>query len=104
VVRPTLIEPPGKPPNPVLVEGLNAYLQRTARPLPMCPEAITAEDAAGRLKVDLNTPDIAPEEAERWAVRGAMNAGMSVFVYLDALSKGQVKPKPKYNRCEELGK
>lgn len=40
-----------------------------------------------------------PEEQEVWVMRGAINAGFSVFVFLDKVSKG-MKPAPDYTRCD----
>jgi mono/diheme cytochrome c family protein len=40
----------------------------------------------------------------RWAIRGAVNAGIAVFLYVDQLSRGLVKPQVLYNQCELLGK
>jgi mono/diheme cytochrome c family protein len=40
-------------------------------------------------------------DAERWTTRGAMNAGLSVFLYLDALAKGEKRRPVPYNRCEQ---
>lgn len=102
VIRPTPI-PTQKGSNPMLVDRFQAYVQRTGLQLPMCPDEVTPLDAPGRLQyVDNLGSPVDSDDVERWTARGAMNAGMSVFVYLDALSKGQVKPKPKYNHCEEL--
>jgi hypothetical protein len=43
-------------------------------------------------------------DIDRWATRGAMNAGMSVFLYLDALAKGQKQRVVLYDHCENLTK
>jgi hypothetical protein len=41
-------------------------------------------------------------DVKRWATRGAINAGLAVFVYLDALiGKDQPIP-PRYNECNLL--
>ena len=41
-------------------------------------------------------------DANQWAVKGAINAGVAVFKYLDQLSRGTVSPRPRYNQCERL--
>lgn len=54
---------------------------------------------------------LAAEDAEVWATRGAINAGFAVFVFLEAMTKGQLmvdgttKPfKPvRYDECQLLG-
>jgi hypothetical protein len=43
-----------------------------------------------------------PNEADRWATRGAINAGFAVFLYLDQLTKGVVPRLPDYDQCEQL--
>ena len=42
--------------------------------------------------------------ANRWADRGAINAGLAVFLYVDQLSKGLVQPQVLYNQCALLKK
>jgi len=39
------------------------------------------------------------EEREAWAVRGAINAGLSVFVYLDDLAQGRIPRRRAFNEC-----
>jgi len=41
-------------------------------------------------------------DANTWAVKGAINAGIAVFKYVDQLSRGLVAAKPRYNQCELL--
>jgi sulfur relay (sulfurtransferase) complex TusBCD TusD component (DsrE family) len=43
------------------------------------------------------------QAAIEWARRGAINAGLSVFLYLDSVMKGAVTIQPSYDHCEELG-
>jgi hypothetical protein len=42
------------------------------------------------------------DKQEQWAIRAAMNAGEAVFVYLDAIARGTIKPKLQYNECSKL--
>ena len=42
--------------------------------------------------------------AIRWADRGAINAGLAVFLYVDQLSKGLIQPQVPYNQCALLKK
>jgi mono/diheme cytochrome c family protein len=62
---------------------------------PFCPDAFLSDGTANQ---NLFTED----DVERWSTRGAMNAGLSVFLYLDALSKGLKKHPIPYDRCEDL--
>jgi hypothetical protein len=64
---------------------------------PYCPDAFL-----GTVDAPLNVYTAA--DVERWATRGAMNAGMAVFLYLDALSKGQKRHPVAYDHCEQLTK
>jgi mono/diheme cytochrome c family protein len=61
------------------------------QPLPYCPASVLV--SGGGTQWD------APR-LEAWAVRGAVNAGLMVFFYLDAVSKG-LSPK-RYDQCELL--
>ena len=56
-------------------------------PIPFCPDGLQRLDEAA---------------VKRWSMRGAMNAGLSVFLYLDALAKGEVTRPIPYDRCEDL--
>ena len=57
---------------------------------PMCPDSIFT--AANEVSADA---------AEDWSVRGAINAGLSVFLYMrDMETRGA--PPPDYNQCEQL--
>lgn len=90
-----------RPTHPELAPAFEQYLERTGQDLPLCSDAVASLDAAGRIRQGDNSSE-GDDDVERWAIRGAMNAGMAVFVYLDALSKGEVSAKPAYNHCEEL--
>lgn len=67
--------------------------------LPYCPDAFIA-DPSNLLPV--TEADETKQSVERWATRGAMNAGMAVFLYLRALSAGDKKPVIPYDRCDLL--
>jgi hypothetical protein len=76
--------------------------------IPYCPPAIFDKDAMGNpkylLKYDIDLTDNALTfvDGPRWAARGAINAGMAVFVYLDQVERGAVKILPGYDQCEQL--
>ena len=42
------------------------------------------------------------DNVDDFALRGAMNAGQAVFVYLQAIANGEVKPQLLYDECERL--
>ena len=67
-------------------------------PIPACPDALFTP--ANQLSY--GTDPRASTDAKKWAARGAANAGLAVFVYLDQLERGLITPKPPYNHCEQL--
>ena len=100
-----------------VVKGLDA-----SNPLPWCykPASSQAETdylAAARAKGPVpicpadwasNTANVlSPSELKVWILRGAINAGFAVFVYLDQRAKdaqaGKSAP-PQFNECQLLGK
>jgi mono/diheme cytochrome c family protein len=64
------------------------------KPLPLCPAGLEhwAADLTG---TGLN------DDFEPWLMRGAINAGLTVFVYVDQVTRGNVVP-TYYDRCEAL--
>jgi hypothetical protein len=76
------------------VAGAAAYIAQAG--LPHCPPALVSNCGAscwGAADID------------RWATRGAINAGLAVYTYVDSvvktLSKGG-SPPPTYDGCEQL--
>jgi mono/diheme cytochrome c family protein len=81
---------------------------------PACPARVAAAAPSllgAQSTVTLQSPAVcangsadcwSPADADRWATRGAINAGMSVFLYLDALSKGTTQAQPDYSQCQLL--
>jgi hypothetical protein len=73
---------------------------------PYCPDA-WLKDPKNAL-IQTNTTDAMGNsvhlypDADAWAARGAINAGMAVFLYLDQLERGNVTPPIQYNHCEQL--
>lgn len=59
-------------------------------PMPLCPEELGSA-----------TP-LTQEQRDALATRGAINAGLAVFLFLREFSGGAWK-KPSFDRCEELG-
>ena len=68
------------------------FAERGAAAPPYCPDAFVASQDNLFSAID----------GDRWETRGAMNAGLAVFVYLDALARGEVRPPVRYDRCEVL--
>lgn len=91
----------------------NRYLVRGQTPLPYCPpELFTAgppdgpTDPSGlvlpKWQVPWELENLIPvsKAVSDWSARGAINAGLAVFLYVDQLSKGAA-PQVPYNHCEE---
>jgi hypothetical protein len=57
---------------------------------PPCPPGLDTQDNA-----------LTSEEADAWAVRGAINAGLGVFLYVKDLVT-MSSPPLDYNQCEKL--
>lgn len=66
---------------------------------PWCPSQLFLGESVGFRLLEVAPLDVSDERRDRWATRGAMNVGASVFVYLDALSKGALEPKPAHDAC-----
>jgi mono/diheme cytochrome c family protein len=75
-----------------------------ANNLPACPIAVkvcptTSPDGGG------TPPCWSADRMDQWAIRGAINAGLAVFTYVEGLVSGLAKgtpPKPTYDACEQL--
>jgi hypothetical protein len=77
--------------------------------IPACPAQLFEKDADGAEKwlFKVRKNDSGSDQlldADLWASRGAINAGFAVFLYLEQITKGTIKPKPSYNQCEQLPK
>jgi mono/diheme cytochrome c family protein len=70
--------------------------------LPFCPDVLFSSPG-NQLVVQQEGGNATFPDAEEWAARGAINAGLAVFVYLDELTHGRATPKPAYDHCELLG-
>jgi mono/diheme cytochrome c family protein len=66
--------------------------------IPFCPPGLVTD--AHKLQAANNVfPD-----GRKWAARGAVNAALAVFLYLDDIERHPEKRKPLYNQCSALGK
>jgi len=59
--------------------------------LPYCPDSLLPSQN-----------EMSADQKEAFTLRGALNAGLSVFLYLQALTRGEKQPSVPYDRCEEL--
>jgi mono/diheme cytochrome c family protein len=82
----------------------DAYIAAQVVKPPYCPAELFASNEKWKLQSSPNPDgDNLPRvltDAKKWSLRGAINAALSVFLYLDAVEHGTVVPKPAYNHCE----
>ena len=68
-------------------------------PLPLCPDTLSS----GNYQLHQDPPGTGSnDELENWATRGAINAGLAVFLYLDQVVVHGLQPVPAYDHCEQL--
>jgi hypothetical protein len=117
-------------PNPVWDHRANVRMGVTAdNYVPLCISKPTdttqqkyAEDAIAAAKVNGQAVPFCPDgfvtpdhqvqisdsgdrfEARKWAARGAINAALAVFLYLDDIERHPENRLPLYNECSLLGK
>jgi mono/diheme cytochrome c family protein len=113
---PWCIEKPPAPDQQAASDALMLAQYGSGTPLPYCPDALFTREASGKATYQLvesqccvdGTCDQEPAynqnqcDISRWSARGAINAGFSVFLYLDQIARGAT-PKLQYNECERLG-
>jgi hypothetical protein len=68
--------------------------------VPVCPDAVKAIHKDCHTFPPARGDCFGDEAASTWAVRGAVNAGMSVFLYVQSIEGGS--PPPDYDQCEQL--
>jgi hypothetical protein len=98
-----VLEPTTEAERTALLEEWHARPGRANQEPPWCPESLFV--GAGPVFATFRVLEVAPlnvpdERRDTWATRGAMNVGASVFTYLNALSKGLLKPKPAFDACD----
>ena len=91
-----------KPTNPTELNFANAALAAApvnGNVIPYCPNGIVQSSNA--LEVDGGTGDHV--DGRKWAARGAINAALAVFLYLEGIeSDPSSRPVP-YNQCNLIG-
>ena len=65
--------------------------------IPYCPPGFATPDR--QLKAGTSGYD----DGQKWAARGAINAALAVFMYLDQIERDGSKRQPLYNECELRG-
>lgn len=81
------------------------FISKQAVKPPYCPPELFANNDQYKLASDPNPDGPAlPRvltDARKWSVRGAINAALAVFLYLDGIERGTVAPQPAFNLCEK---
>jgi hypothetical protein len=72
----------------------------TSSSLPICPPAVLTESTYCATTLPTPTTCFGNDDANQWAVRGAINAGMSVYLYVQSIEN--TGPAPDYNQCQLL--
>jgi mono/diheme cytochrome c family protein len=91
------------------VAGVTAgpTVRTTGNAIPLCPSSLFVKDSSGKEIHALKSAGIGPAmrhlDARQWAARGAINAAMAVFTYLDDIEHGKPVTQPLYSECEKLG-
>ncbi|HEX7479269.1 MAG TPA: hypothetical protein VF331_15795, partial [Polyangiales bacterium] len=98
VRAPWCFKKPTDPNDLATAQALVQQFARAGQPIPFCPDQLFAQQA-GKPAYQLTRDDVT-----RWTMRGAINAGLSVFVYLDALLKHEKLPVIPYTSCDQLPK
>jgi mono/diheme cytochrome c family protein len=88
----------------------SSYQAQFGHGLPRCPDSVLSAggpDEQNLLGMADGDPSALPtvrinDAVAEWAARGAANAGIAVYYWLDALARGQVKPTPSFDHCEQL--
>ncbi len=66
---------------------------------PVCPSTVVAPSTSSPAAGDKHWKY---RDFENWARRGAMNAGVLAYLYVEKLANG-LRAKPSYDRCDQLG-
>jgi mono/diheme cytochrome c family protein len=69
--------------------------------IPFCPAGFV--QASNQLIVTSNGGPEDFQDGRKWAARGAINAALAVFLYLDQIENDPSKRQPLYNQCNLLG-
>jgi mono/diheme cytochrome c family protein len=97
-----------KPSDPALLQIATTQLQAspvagTNAVIPFCPDGFLT--TAHQLTVEgsgIGTTDYI--DGVQWAARGAINAALAVFLYLDQMERDPTQRQPLYTQCNLIGK
>jgi mono/diheme cytochrome c family protein len=99
---PICVEKPGDPTQlEYATRALAATPVNHKNVMPFCPDGFV--QSSHQLQVDTSTGVTAFTDARKWAARGAINAALAVFVYLDQVEKDPSQRQPLYTQCNLIG-
>jgi mono/diheme cytochrome c family protein len=94
-----------KPTDPTQLQSATQALQSGkilgANAIPFCPDGFV--QASHQLAVNNNVSPVDYVDGRKWAARGAINAALSVFLYLDQIERDPTKRQPLYTQCNLIG-
>jgi mono/diheme cytochrome c family protein len=68
--------------------------------IPYCPPGLLLASQKLQIETDGFVPNYV--DGRKWAARGAINAALAVFLYLDNIERNPTARKPFYNQCQLL--
>ncbi len=93
-----------KPNDPTQLQYATAALQASPvqsaagkNVIPFCPDTFVQD--ANKLQVNISGAQIDYQDARKWAARGAINAALAVFLYLDQIERDPTQRQPLYTQC-----
>ena len=90
-----------KPTDPTQLQYATQALQAekilSTNAIPFCPDGFV--QASHKLVVDSSASPPDYVDGRRWAARGAINAALAVFLYLDEIERDPTQRQPLYTQC-----
>jgi hypothetical protein len=85
----------------VATSMLGAHPVNGKNVIPFCPDGLI--QAGHQLQVTGSQGSVDFVDGRKWAARGAINAALAVFLYLDQIERDPTLAKPLYTQCNLLG-
>jgi mono/diheme cytochrome c family protein len=106
---PLCVQPPSSAAQKTYADAALAIAKVNGNVIPYCPANFAVPctpNASGQPAChQLQVSDMGDfTDGRKWAARGAINAALAVFLYLDGIEKDPTKRKPLFNECSQLGK
>jgi len=92
-----------KPTDPAQLAFATAALQASpvkGNVIPFCPDGFLT--TSNQLTISNSGGVVDYTDGRKWAARGAINAAMAVFLYLDQIELDPTKRQPLYTQCNLL--